>query len=119
MISNSRTRGLDGFSRRYCNANIRKFSRGVHTEIYGVFKVENEKKFNRRVQNVTGPESKHVQLPDKRSAVVVYDELGRELGHFNWALLSVLSLTAIQILYSQFANLFTLKRKRIKLARYV
>ena len=82
-------------------------------------KLKTEKKFNRRVQNVTGPESEHVQLPDKRSAVVVYDELGRELGHFNWALLSVLSPTAIQILYSQFANLFTLKRKRIKLARYV
>ena len=53
-----------------------------------------------------------------RSAVVVYDELRRELEHFNRALFSVLSPTAIQILYSQFANLFTLNPKRIKLERY-
>ena len=38
------------------------------------------------------------------------------MEHFNWALFSVLSPTAIQILYSQFANLFTLKPKRIKLS---
>ena len=45
----SRVRGfawnLDDFSRRYWKANIRKFHRGVHTEIYGVFKVKNRKKF--------------------------------------------------------------------------
>ena len=52
-----------------------------------------------------------------RSQVVVCEELGRELEHFNWTLFSALSPTAIQILYSQFANLFTLKPKRIKLAR--
>ena len=116
----SRTRSfawnLDDFSRRHCKANIRKFNRGVQTEIYGVFKVKNRKKFNQQVQNVTGPESKHLQLPEP---IVVYDKLGRELEHFNWALFSVLSPKAIQILYSQFANLCTLKPKRIKLARYV
>ena len=36
---------LDDSSRIYCKVNIRKFSRGVHTEIYGVFKVKNRKKF--------------------------------------------------------------------------
>ena len=30
-----------------------------------------------------------------RSEVVVYDELGRELEHFNWALFSFLSPTAL------------------------
>ena len=54
-----------------------------------------------------------------RSAIVVYDELRCELERLNWALFSVLSPTAVQILYSQFANLFTLKLKQIKLARYV
>ena len=34
--------------------NIRKFSRAVHTEIYGVFKVKTENRFNRQLQNVTG-----------------------------------------------------------------
>ena len=59
---------LDDFSRRYCKAYIRKFSRGVHTKIYGVFKVKNwKKKCNLQVQNVTGPESKHLQLPVRRS----------------------------------------------------
>ena len=82
-------------------------------------KLKTEEKFNQQVQNdqnVTGPESKHLQLPEP---IVVYDKLGRELEHFNWALFSVLSPKAIQILYSQFANLCTLKPKRIKLARYV
>ena len=79
-------------------------------------KLKTEKKFNQQVQNVTGPESKHLQLPEP---IVVYDKLGRELEHFNWALFSVLSPKPIQILYSQFANLCTLKPKRIKLARYV
>ena len=57
-----------------------------------------------------------------RCKVVVPNELGRELEHFNWATglsFPVLSPTIIQILHSQFGNLFTLKPKRIKLARYV
>ena len=35
-------------------------------------KLKTERNFNRQGQNVTGPESKHLQLPD---------ELGRELEH--------------------------------------
>ena len=45
----SRIRGFawnsDDFSQRYWKADIRKFRHGVHTEIYGVFKVKNRKKF--------------------------------------------------------------------------
>ena len=44
-------------------------------------KLKTERNFNREVQNVAGPESKHPQLSE-----VVPDELGRELEHFNWAL---------------------------------
>ena len=83
-------RDLDDFSRRHCKANIRKFSRGVRTKIYDVFKVKNRKNFNRQVQIVTGPESKHLQLPEP--IVGRYDELGRELEHFNWVLFSVLTI---------------------------
>ena len=43
-------------------------------------KLKTEKKFNRRVQNVTGPESKHVQLPDKRSAVGQYKRRTADCG---------------------------------------
>ena len=54
----------------------------------------------------------NISNSQNRSAVVVYDELGSELEHLNWALFSVLSPTAVQILYSQFANLFTLKTEK-------
>ena len=40
-----------------------------------------------------------------RCNVVVPDELGRELEHFNWLCLGLLSPTTTQILYSQFTSL--------------
>ena len=61
------------FFRRYGKANIRKFSRGVRTGMYGVFRVKTERNFNRQVQSHAkrnAPESKHLQLPartDRRS----------------------------------------------------
>ena len=45
--------------------NIRKFSRGVHTEITVFSKLKTERNVNQQGQNVTGPESKHLQLPDE------------------------------------------------------
>ena len=63
---------LDDSSQRYCKANIRKFSRGVHTEITVFSKLKTERNFNLQGQNVTEPESKYLQLPD---------ELGCELEH--------------------------------------
>ena len=48
---------LDDSSKRYCKANIRKFSRGVHTEITVFSKLKTERNFNQQGQNVTEPES--------------------------------------------------------------
>ena len=61
--------------------NMRKFPRGVHTEIYGVFKVKNRETFQ------SGSAKCHRTFNSQnRCKVVVPDELGRELEHFNWAL---------------------------------
>ena len=56
---------LDDSAQRYCKVNIRKFSRGVHTEITVFSKLKTERNVNQQGQNVTGPESKHLQLPDE------------------------------------------------------
>ena len=54
-----------------------------------------------------------------RCKVVVPDELGRELEHFNWALFRRFITDIHTNPLQSLANLFTLKPKRIKLARYL
>ena len=82
-------------------------------------KLKTERNFHREVQNVTGPESQ-VSLTRGTDAKWLYPtNLDANWSTLTRLCFGVLSPTAIQILYSQFANLFTLKPKRIKLARYV
>ena len=112
----SRMRGfpwnLEDFSRRYWKANIRKFRYGVHTEIYGVFKVKNRKKFQ------SGSAKCHwtwkwASLTRRTDVKWLYPtNLDANWNTLTGLSFGVLSPTAIQILYS----LFTSKPKRIKLA---
>ena len=74
---------LDDSSKRYCKANIRKFSRGVHTEITVFSKLKTERNFQQG-QNVTEPESIFNSL------------MNLDVNwNTNWALFSVLLPTAI------------------------
>ena len=85
----SRVRGfawnLDDFSRRYWKANIGKFRRGVHTEIYRVFKVKNPNEISIGKCKVYLNLKVSIFNSQNRCKVVVPDELGREQEHFNWA----------------------------------
>ena len=81
-------------------------------------KLKTERNFHREVQNVTGPESQ-VSLTRGTDAKLYPTNLDANWSTLTRLCFGVLSPTARQILYSQFANLLTLKPKRIKLARYV
>ena len=77
-------------------------------------KLKTERHFNREVQSVTG------SLTRRTDAKWLYPtNLDANWNTLTGLSFGVLSPTAIQILYSQFTNLFTSKPKRIKLARYV
>ena len=119
----SRIRGFawnaDDFSQRYWKADIRKFRHGVHTEIYSVFKVKNQKKFQSGSAKCNWT-WKEASLTRRTDAKWLYStNLDANWNTLTGLCIGVLSPTAIQILYSQFANLFTSKLKRIKLARYL
>ena len=77
---------LDDFSRRYWKATIRKFRRQVHTEDYLVFKVKNREKFSSGSAKCNWSWKSSLFNSRNRCKVVVPDELGHELEHFNWAL---------------------------------
>ena len=82
-------------------------------------KSKTERNFHREVQNVAGPESQ-ASLTCGTDAKWLYPtNLDANLSTLTGLCFGVLSPTATQFLYSQFANLFTLKPKPIKLARYV
>ena len=81
-------------------------------------KLKTERNFHREVQNVTGPESQ-VSLTRGTDAKLYPTNLDANWSTLTRLCFGVLSPTARQILYSQFANLFTSKPKRIKLARCV
>ena len=76
-------------------------------------KLKTERNFHREVQNVTGPESQGSLTRETDEKWLYPTNLDTNLSTLSGLCFGVLSPTAIQILYSQFANLFTLKPKRI------
>ena len=100
------------FGRLFAEILKSKFRCGVHTEIYGVFKVKNRKKFQ------SGSAKCHwtwkwASLTRRTDAKWLYPtKLDANWNTLTGLYFGVLSPTAIQILYS----LFTSKPKRTKLA---
>ena len=99
----SRMRGfawnLDDFSRRYWKANMGKFRRGVHTEIYGVFKVKNRKTFQSGSAKCHWT-WKYASLTRRTDAKWLYPtNLDANSNTLTGLSFGVLSPTGIQILY--------------------
>ena len=74
------------FEEIYWKKNIRKIRRRVHTEICVVFKVKNREKFPSGSAKCNWTWKSSLFNSRNRCKVVVPDEFGRELEHFNWAL---------------------------------